>query len=63
MTYSIISLLILTIINDLSSFNEELLNVKAVIKDTNTSFSTRLVIYIQRLFHDRVTVYCLEPDD
>ena len=40
-------------------FNEDLLNVKAVMKDKNTSFS----LYIQRLFHNYLTVYCHEPDD
>ena len=40
-------------------FNEDLLNVKAVMKDKNTSFS----LYIQRLFHYNLTVYCQEPDN
>ena len=40
-------------------FNEDLLNVKAVMKDKNTSFS----IFIQPLFHNHLTFYCQEPDD
>ena len=40
-------------------FNEDLLNVKAVMKDKTTSFS----LYIQRLFRNHLTVYCHEPDD
>ena len=40
-------------------FNEDLLNVKAVMKDKNTSFS----IFIHPVFRNHLAVYCQEPDD